>query len=547
MTEVKIIKAKTNDDNTFFNKQKKKVCGYARVSTDSDEQITSYKSQIEHYTRIIKDNPDWIFVGMYADEGISGTGVKNRAQFKKMIKDAREGKIDMIIAKSISRFARNTMDTLKYVRELRDKKVDIYFEKENIHTLNLDSEMFLTLYSAFAQAESESTSQNVKMGLKAKMKQGGYCGQANPFGYNWNKKLKKLEINEKEAPTIKLIFESYEKGLGCKRVAEKLNQLGLKPRVADKWDSKKISRVIKNEKYVGDLLGQKYYVDDPMTHKKKKNFGEKEQYYASNVHEAIISRNLWNKCQEIYKKRSKKYAKEQGHTSKYSMKYPFSSKLICDCCNGSYTRRLGGKSGKENKRVAYWRCSNIVRDKESCQAKVSIKETYIEDMFKCLFNKLALHKYNKNHLKDIIKEVLNDKDNENILKNLCEEKNKYEERLSNLIDLKLDNFDNVKVYEIKEKELNDKINEINLKIQKCIKNKQKGNNFEKQLNQIKHMLNKDISIDGFDKDLFKILIKKIIIGDYENDDFNPRIVKFVLNMDKEIIFFKNDFNVSNCA
>ncbi|MBR2857730.1 hypothetical protein IKE96_00715, partial [bacterium] len=166
---------------------------------------------------------------------------------------------------------------------------------------------------------------------------------------------------------------------------------------------------------------------------------------------------------------------------------------------------------------------------------------------KCLFNKLALHKYNKNHLKDIIKEVLNDKDNENILKNLCEEKNKYEERLSNLIDLKLDNFDNVKVYEIKEKELNDKINEINLKIQKCIKNKQKGNNFEKQLNQIKHMLNKDISIDGFDKDLFKILIKKIIIGDYENDDFNPRIVKFVLNMDKEIIFFKNDFNVSNCA
>lgn len=546
MTEVKIIKAKTSDDNTSLNKEKKKVCGYARVSTDSDEQITSYKSQIQHYTKIIKDNPDWIFVGMYADEGISGTQVKNRVQFKKMIKDAKEGKIDMIIAKSISRFARNTMDTLKYVRELRDKRVDIYFEKENIHTLNLDSEMFLTLYSAFAQAESESTSQNVKMGLKAKMKQGGYCGQANPFGYNWNKKLKKLEINKKEAPTAKLIFELYEKGLGCKRIAEKLNELGLKPRIADKWDSKKISRVIKNEKYVGDLLGQKYYVDDPMTHKKKKNFGEKEQYYANDVHEAIISRDLWNKCQEIYKKRSKKYAKEQGHTTKYSMKYPFSSKIECGCCNGSYTRRLGGKSGKENKRVAYWRCSNIVYNKESCQAKDSIREVYIEDMFKCLFNKLALHKYNKNHLKDIIKDVLNDKDNESILKNLYEEKKNYEERLSHLIDLKLDNFDNVKVYESKEKELTERLKEINDSIKQQLKEVSKDNKIEKQLLEIEKILDMNISIDEFDEDLFKLLIKKVVIGDYnENGLFNPNTVKFILNIDEKGFIFGRKNAMSN--
>lgn len=169
-----------------------RVCVYARVSTDSEDQKTSYISQIKHYSKMIKSNPDWQFVGVYADEGISGTQVKKRVQFQKMIQDALDGKIDIIIAKSISRFARNTMDTLKYIRLLREHNVDVYFEKENIHTLDMNSEMWLTLYSAFAQGESESISTNIKLGLKAKMKEGKAVGFYGCYGLHWDKEKKSM-------------------------------------------------------------------------------------------------------------------------------------------------------------------------------------------------------------------------------------------------------------------------------------------------------------------------------------------------------------------
>ena len=191
MTQVEIIKANLNkkeEENVNF--KLKQVCAYCRVSTDSEEQLTSYSSQIKHYSSFIKSNPSWKYVGIYADESISGTQVKNRTEFMRMIDDAYSGKIDIIIAKSISRFARNTLDILKYCRELREHNVDVYFEKENLHTLDLDSEIFLTFYSAFAQGESESISQNVKLGLKAKMKRGEYVGFMDLIGINKQKNLK---------------------------------------------------------------------------------------------------------------------------------------------------------------------------------------------------------------------------------------------------------------------------------------------------------------------------------------------------------------------
>lgn len=554
MANVKIIKVKQIDENDNVSRIKKRVCGYARVSTDSDDQITSYKSQIEHYTNLIMANTDWIFVGMYADDGISGTQVKNRIEFQRMIDDALNNKIDMIISKSISRFARNTMDTLKYVRLLREHNVDVYFEKENIHTLELDSEMFLTLYSAFAQAESESTSQNVKMGLRAKMKKGGYCGQANPFGFNWNKEEKKLEINEKEAEVVKIIFELYEQGLGCKKIAINLNSLGYKPRVASTWDSKKVLRVIKNEKYVGDLLGQKYYVDDPMTHKKKKNFGQKEQYYATDVHKGIVSRNLWNKCQEIYNQRSVKYAPYgKKNKEKYSRKYPFSSMIDCGFCDGKYIRKVGGKTGKGNniKRVSYWRCGNIVNKKKECQAKESIRELYLKDIFIQIFNTIASHnKSNRNRLFKIIKETLNENNNKINYNTLLNEKWKYEERLSHLIDLKLDNYDNLKVYEQKEKEINEKLFEINSEIISLSKNNNKSNKIENQLLQIKKVLESSVMLEEFDDDIFKLIIKKIIIGAYDDSGtFNTNIIIFVLNLneDNRIIVEKDKSKIKSMS
>lgn len=556
MAKVEIIKSKCDDQNNeLSNFKRKKVCAYARVSTDSDEQLTSYESQINYYSEKIKTNPNWEFVGVYADEGITGTQIKNRVEFQKMIEDAVSGKIDIIIAKSISRFARNTVDTLRIVRLLRNKNVDVFFEKENIHTLELDSELFLTLYSAFAQSESESTSMNVKMGLKAKMKRGEYCGQANPFGYNWNKDVKKLEINKHEAPIVELIFELYKNGMGSKNIAKRLNELGLKPRVVDKWDSKKVCRILRNPKYVGDLLSGKYYVVDPITHKKKENFGERDQYYVKDVHEPIISRDTWNKVQDIYNKRSYRITNNpKQHGSKFSMKYPFSSKIECACCKANYTRRVGGKTGKNNKgkRVVYWRCATKVNKVKTCKIENSIREIYLQEIFVYIYNKLIEKKHKtKEQLFEIIKDTLVNGSADEILKRLIFEKEKLEKRLSHLIDLKLDDYNNAYIYEQKEKEINASLKEINEKIQHYSKNNKDNKKLESRLAKIESIINQNTTITEFDEELFKELVKKIIIGEYDDSgNFNQNVIKFVLNIDNEYSFEikKNEKNrVANSA
>ena len=201
-----------------YTKMRLKVAAYVRVSTDFEEQQTSFHSQYVYYDGLIKQNPNWEFAGIYADEGLSGTQTKNRDSFNKMIKDALNEKIDMIITKSISRFARNTVDTLNIVRLLKSHNVDVFFEKENIHTFSVTNELFLTLYSAFAQAESESISENMKSGLQMKMKRGEYVGCPECYGYDWNKEAKTLEVNTEKAKIVKRIFEEYARGYGSGRI-----------------------------------------------------------------------------------------------------------------------------------------------------------------------------------------------------------------------------------------------------------------------------------------------------------------------------------------
>ncbi len=269
-----------------------RTCAYCRVSTDNEDQKTSYDSQRIHYKNMIEENPDWEFVGIYADEGITGTQTKKREQFNQMMNDALNGKIDLILAKSISRFARNTVDTLNCVRLLREHNVDVYFEKENIHTLGLSNELFLTLYSAFAQAESESISENVKAGVRMKMKRGELVGKYAPYGYLYDKELNKLVIDESKKDIVTYIFEEYSKGVGFRTIALNLNNLGIPSPSNLKWCHASVRRIIINEKYVGDLKTGKYYTENVLTHKKKVNYGEKEQYFTSNHHEPIISRQL---------------------------------------------------------------------------------------------------------------------------------------------------------------------------------------------------------------------------------------------------------------
>ena len=550
MAEVEIIKANnliTRKINTEKKYKLKRVCAYCRVSTDSEEQLNSYSSQIEHYSKQIKSNPEWEFAGIYADEGISGTSVKNRTDFQRMIDDALNGKIDIIIAKSISRFARNTVDTLNYVRELRDHKVDVYFEKENIHTLDLDSEMFLTLYSAFAQAESESTSQNVKMGIKAMMKRGEFVGKAECYGYKWNKELKTLEVYEEQAEVVRQIFNWYADGIGTRTISNMLNERGIKSYTGKNFTQQGVRELISNEKYVGDLLCQKYYVISTLTHKKTRNYGEKEKYYVKDHHTPIITREVWETCQEILHKRSRKIIPDgKSHASKFTSRYAFSSKIECGICGTNYARRVSGKM-KDGHQNVYWACYHKVVNKENCPHSPTVRENILEEMFIQIYNILVEKKHKtKDKLISAIKDTLTKDDNKVKLDKLYKEKQTLEKRLSNLIDLKLDDIENKGAYTEKENEINEKIKNITNDINNLELLNRQNKSLSNQLKEIEQIVfEEEKAIKKFDEVKFNNLVNKIVIGEKdENGNVNPNIVRFVLKIGGDYKFMISTKNTS---
>ena len=537
MAQVEIIAANLNSkkQNSVIDNLKK-VCAYARVSTDSEEQLTSYSSQIKYYSDKIKSNPGWEFVGVYADEGISGTGVKKRTEFKKMIDDALKGKIDIILAKSISRFARNTLDTLKYVRLLREHHVDIHFEKENIKTLDMDSEMFLTFYSAFAQAESESISQNIKLGIKAKMKRGEMANGAAPYGYVWNKQNKQLEIDEDQAEIVREVFNLYCSGKGAKTISKILNDRCVPTySKGKKWYPTSIISMITNEKYVGDIIGRKHYVESPITHKMVRNFGEKEKYYVKNHHESIITRDVWDKAQEIYIKRSKSLIPDGSkHQSKFSMRYAFSSKIVCGFCGENYTRRVNGTQ-ENGKKLCYWRCTNKVYRKEDCTHSISLREDLLETMFIELYNNLICNNHkNKTRLFQMIKEVLENNDYQNDKNKLEKEKQTTQDKLLELVDLKLEKVIDKDTYMLKEKELKENLDSINCKLQDIEKANNENKDVYNRLKVIEKIINEPTILTEFNRETFDTIIDKIVVGEVsENGEVIPNVIRFVLKTGKE--------------
>lgn len=504
-----------------------RACAYCRVSTDNEDQKTSYDSQRIHYKNYIEENPNYEFVGIYADEGITGTQIKKREQFNSMMSDALNGKIDLIIAKSISRFARNTVDTLNCVRKLREHNVDVYFEKENIHTLGLSNELFLTLYSAFAQAESESISENVKAGVRMKMKRGELVGKYAPFGYLYNKELNKLVIDENKKDIIIYIFEEYSKGVGFRTIALNLNVNNIPSPTGVKWCHASVRRIITNEKYVGDLKTGKYYSDNVISHKRKINYGEKEQYFTSNHHKPIITRDLWNKCQKILEKRSK-IVKPDGNRDKFSRKYPFSSKIYCGICGERFIRR-SYKIRSNNKEVAYWICRSH-RNKIECSNLLHYRQEELEDIFVKVYNKLIENKeqYINSFIKKVNEILLNNNDYNNSNK-IKEEITKLQNRLSNLIDLKLDNKISKEILESKQLEITNQINELENKL---VSNKDleltKKQKLE-QINIISSTLKKYPGLTKFNEDIFNKLVDRIIIGEVlDNGKEDLYKVKFIL-------------------
>ena len=354
-----------------------KVAAYCRVSTDDKEQKTSYEAQIQYYTNKINKNPDWQMAGIFADEGITGTQAKKRPQFLKMIRLCRQGKIDVILTKSLSRFARNTVDSLNYIRELKMLGIAVISEKENINTLTAESEMLITIMSCFAQAESESISKNVSWGVRQSFKSGNVPMQYKKL-LGYKKGENDLpEIVPEEAEIVKEIFRSYLDGMSLKQIADSLNSRGIKTKHKQTvWQTEVVKSILVNEKYTGDALLQKTYITDCITKKSRKNNGELPMYLVKNHHEPIISHADFNRVQEEMARRGAKkaIANKLGKTEqgKYSAKYALSELLICGEC-GSHYRRVTwtAKGFKEIK----WRCINRIQyGKKKCQSSPTVDE-----------------------------------------------------------------------------------------------------------------------------------------------------------------------------
>jgi len=373
---VTVIPAKVQTTENRDKYHQLRVAAYCRVSTEQEEQQNSYQVQIAYYTDLINRKKEWTLAGVFADEGISGTQTKKRTEFNRMIRMCKKKKIDLVITKSISRFARNTVDCLEYVRQLKDLGIGVIFEKENINTLKMTSEFMIALYGSFAQAESESISKNVSWGKEKAFREGKV-----PFQY---KKLLgyrkgadgKPEIVPEEAETVRSIFNLYLDGYTLLNIAQILmDQKITTANGKSEWTKSAIQSILKNEKYVGDALLQKTFTVDCITHKVVKNNGERPMYLITDHHTPIIDRDTFNRVQqEIARRNSKRKISDQTKTEqgKYSGKYALSELLICGHCGTPYRRRIWTKSG--NKQVV-WRCiSRLEHGRRYCPDSPTIRE-----------------------------------------------------------------------------------------------------------------------------------------------------------------------------
>ena len=352
------------------------VAYYARVSTDKDEQINSLGNQKRYFEDYIAANPHWRFAGGYVDEGISGTQTKKRTEFNRMIRMCRNKKIDLVITKSISRFARNTVDCLEYVRQLKDLGIGVIFEKENINTLTMTSEFMIALYGSFAQAESESISKNVSWGKEKAYREGKV-----PFQYKYLLGYKKgedgkPEIVPEEAETVRLIYTLFLDGYSMSRIKKLLENKGILTSQGKKvWNESFIRSILKNEKYVGDALLQKTYTLDCITHKVVKNYGERPMYLVTDHHDPIIDRDTYNRVQQELARRSSKRKisdKTKTEQGKYSSKYALTELLVCGKCGTPYRRTTWVSRGKK---LIVWRCiSRLEHGRRYCPDSPTIKE-----------------------------------------------------------------------------------------------------------------------------------------------------------------------------
>ena len=359
--------------------RKLKVAAYARISRDKDDLENSLENQIRYYTTLIGENQNWIFSGIYADDGISGGQIKKRNQFQLMISKAFNNEIDVILVKSISRFARNVIDLLSVIQELRDANVEVYFEKENISTLDTSSDTYLSMYAKFAEEELISMSKNVSWSIQNKMKRGlFYLDAAKLYGYMFDEN-RNIIINEKEAKWIRVIFQMYLEGANTAMIADYLERNNVKTLTKmDRWSPSSIRRIIRNEKYCGDVLLQKTYSESPLSKRRVINHGEKEKYLVEDAVPAIISKSIWKRCQEIMDEKANKY--KITHINIKSLENAYTNFGFCPYCRSNYFKKLN-----HGKRMLYCRSN---KDRMLCKDSESVYAEHIDQIIPLLVKKL---------------------------------------------------------------------------------------------------------------------------------------------------------------
>ncbi|MEE1085837.1 MAG: recombinase family protein [Schaedlerella sp.] len=418
---------------------KLRVAAYCRVSTESDEQANSLQSQRKYFEEYIRGRTGWELVEIYYDEGISGTQTKKRAGFNRMIKEALEGNIDLILTKEVSRFARNTVDTLSYTRKLKEHGVGVIFSIDNIDTRDADGELRLTIMASLAQEESRKTSARVKWGQHKRMQDGVVFGR-DLLGYTV--KNGKLIINEAEAPIVRAIFHKYtNEGKGSSVIARELREEGMRPKRMSLWSNVVVLRVLKNEKYVGDLCQKKTYTPDYLNHKKKYNRGEEEMVYIYDHHEPIIGRDLWNRTQEELSRRSP----PEHQKRKYSNRYWCSGKLYCGLCDNRYVGRK--KKRKDGSQYKAWRCyvaanhgtSKLDADGKEvgCDNQMYNEQTLLSAVKYCVrqirINRDQIKKEVLEEIKSIQNRTVEDTEKENLEKEIQKYKNKKRKAMDLLL------------------------------------------------------------------------------------------------------------------
>ena len=496
-----------------------KVTYYARVSSEKDEQLNSLSNQVFYFENLIRKISNWTYVDGYVDEGISGTSVKKRDSFKRMIVDSKKGKFDLILTKEVTRFARNTLDSISYTQKLLENGVGVYFESDNINTIMPDSELRLTIMASVAQDEVRKLSERVKFGFKRSIEKKRVLGNNNIFGYRKDKT--RLVVHEEEAKMIRELFEIYARGdKGFHKIAEYFEQKGYKGKNGNPISSQTLRRIIRNPKYKGYYRTGTVKVIDYKLHKAQRMPKEEWQIFECKENiPAIVPEELWEKCNNILEKKAQSCLNKVENKDVFKNRYVFSGLIFCKEHNEEEQATSFNRiSGKKRSNKPAWACSKyIMSGLKGCESPI-IQEAELLEVFKGVLNKFLLNK------EEIIEDLLNKYKKYNFTRDFDIEILKLEDNIKivyakkdKLLELAIKNLLSDEEFHKRNEGLNKEIEDYNKKIKELKEEKENVTSIEENMKQIEKTLEKEIKIEENIEDLIKLLVDKIYVSKIEND------------------------------